>query len=116
MTDKELHKLSRRELLEMLLTQSKEVDRLKDRVQELEEALESRRIEIEKAGSIAEASLKLNGVFEAAEQAAEQYLENIRRQNMDVERHCMELVSQTKKECDRLLRDAADKRRKAENR
>ena len=32
----------------------------------------------QEAGSIAEASLKLNKVFEAAQQAADQYLENIR--------------------------------------
>lgn len=77
MTNQELHKLSRRELLEMLLAQSKEMDRLKDRVQELEEALSSRNLVIEKAGSLAEAALQLNGVFEAAQQAADQYLENI---------------------------------------
>lgn len=39
---------------------------------------ESRRIELEEAGSIAMAALQLNGVFETAQKAAEQYLENIR--------------------------------------
>lgn len=31
------------------------------------------------AGSIAEAALRINKVFEAAQQAADQYLENIRQ-------------------------------------
>lgn len=39
----------------------------------------SREIELEEAGSIAEAALRLNGVFEAAQQAAEQYLMNVRK-------------------------------------
>ncbi len=80
MTDKELKKLSRYELLEMLLEQSKEVQRLK----ELEKAnalLEERQILIHNAGSIAQAALKLNGVFEAAQKAADQYLENIKQIN-----------------------------------
>ena len=34
---------------------------------------------IENAGSLAEAALKLNDVFEAADRAAQQYLENVRR-------------------------------------
>ena len=39
--------------------------------------LENRKIDLKHAGTIAEASFKLNGVFEAAEKAAEQYLENL---------------------------------------
>lgn len=39
----------------------------------------SRVIELEDAGSIAEAALRLNGVFEAAQRAAEQYLMNVKR-------------------------------------
>lgn len=80
MTDKELKKLSRAELLEMLIAQSKEVASLKKQLQEANEKLEDRRIMIENSGSIAEAALHLNGVFEAAQNAAEQYLENIKRQ------------------------------------
>ncbi len=80
MTDREMRKLSRRELLEMLLEQAKEVERLQNQVRELTEKLESRTLAIAEAGSIAEASLRLSGVFEAAQQAADQYLANIRRQ------------------------------------
>lgn len=81
MTDKELKKLSRAELLEMLIAQSKEVASLKKQLQEANEKLENRRIMIENSGSIAEAALHLNSVFEAAQNAAEQYLENIKRQS-----------------------------------
>lgn len=77
MTDKNLKRLNREALLEMLLEQSREVERLKRKNRELEKELESRRILIQNAGSIAEAALQLNRVFEAAQKAADQYLENV---------------------------------------
>ena len=49
---------------------------LKDRIEEIQA---SRQIDLEEAGSIAEAALKLNGIFEAAQKAAEQYLINVKR-------------------------------------
>ena len=79
MTDKELRKLKRVELLEMLIEQSKENEELKRQLEEAKEKLESRDIMLRQSGSIAEAALKLNGVFEAAQKAAEQYLENVKR-------------------------------------
>ena len=79
MTDKELKKLSRAELLEMLLAQSKEKQRLEEELAEARKKLEDREIRIAESGSLAEAALKLNGVFEAAQAAADQYLENIRK-------------------------------------
>ncbi len=77
MTDKELKQLNRVELLEMLLVQMEENERLKQSLEEIQAALEKRRIIIEQAGNLAEAVLKLNGVFESAEQAVKQYLENV---------------------------------------
>lgn len=84
LSDKELRKLKRVELLEMLLELSRENEALmleleeKNRIIEaLNLQLENRKIDLKHAGTIAEASFKLNGVFEAAEKAAEQYLENL---------------------------------------
>lgn len=79
MTDKELRKLKRSELLEMLIEQQKELNDVKKQLEEAKARLESRDIAIRQAGSIAEAALQLNGVFEAAQKAADQYLENIRK-------------------------------------
>ena len=78
MTEKELRRLSRTDLLEMLLEQSKEVQRLQQEREETKQKLEDRRLMEQEAGSIAEAALRINKVFEAAQQAADQYLENIR--------------------------------------
>lgn len=79
MTDKELKKLSRAELLELLLESNRENERLRKQLEKAKGLLASRVIEIENAGSIAEAALALNGVFQAAQLAADQYLENVRR-------------------------------------
>lgn len=79
MTDKELRRLSRRELLQMLLEQTSEVERLQAELDKTRAELNDRAIMLESCGNIAEASLKINRVFEAAQQAAEQYLANVRR-------------------------------------
>ena len=79
MTDKTLRKMSRRELMEMLLEQSKEVERLRAELEQAEQKLRSRQIALRDAGSIAEASLRLNEVFESAQRAADQYLLNVKQ-------------------------------------
>lgn len=81
MTDKELHKLRRGQLLELLLAQSREIDRLRAQVRMLQGQVQSREIKIKESGSIAEASLKLSRVFEDAQRAADLYLENVKRQS-----------------------------------
>lgn len=80
MTDRELKRLSRGELLEMLLALTKENEKLKQELEEARAALADRRLIIGEAGTMAEAALRLSGVFEAADRAARLYLENIRRQ------------------------------------
>ena len=115
MTEKELHKLKRHDLLEIMVAQSEEVERLTTELKETQLALEqlqggydhlkrrldmkderiaglqetleaeraTRRIELEEAGSIAEAALRLNGVFDAAQKAADQYIYNIQQMQQE---------------------------------
>ena len=77
MTEKQLRQLKRTDLLELLLTQSKEIDRLNAELEEARRQLEDRRILISNTGSIAEASLAIFHVLEDAQKAADLYLENI---------------------------------------
>lgn len=78
MTDRELKRMSRGALLEMLIEQMEENERLKKQLCQAQEELQERRIKLETAGSLAEAALLLNGVFQAADQAARQYLDNVK--------------------------------------
>ncbi len=73
-----LRKLSKLQLLELLAQQERELQTLRKELEEKNAALEDRRIRVEEAGSIAEAALKLNEVFEAAQRAADQYLESVK--------------------------------------
>lgn len=79
MTEKELKRLSRAELLELLLAQTEENERLRQQLNQAQTELKDRRILIENCGSMAEAALKLNGVFDAVDRAVQQYLDNVRR-------------------------------------
>ena len=53
MTDKELHKLNRKELLELMLDQSRQLDDLREQLRQAQEQLASRQLLLNKAGSIA---------------------------------------------------------------
>lgn len=84
MTEKELLKLKRSEMLEIMLAQSREIDTLRKELEETKAKLEDREIRMEKAGNIAEASLLLTKVFEEAQKAADLYVENMKRRNKPV--------------------------------
>ena len=64
MAGKDLRKLSKTDLLELLIEQGRENLALKARLEEVEAELAHRRLTMEQSGSIAEAALKLSGVFE----------------------------------------------------
>ena len=116
MTDKELKRKNRRELLELLFEQSQENDRLREQLKEAEEKLSDRQLQIDKAGSIAEAALQINQVFESAQSAAEQYLENIKQLSNRQEQVCQQMeeeasamLEKTKKCCQTMEEETAVK-------
>ena len=108
MTDKELKRLSRSELLEMLIAQMKENEALQSRLELAEAQLNDRQIAVEKAGTLAEASLSLNGVFEAAEAAAQQYLENIERMSGQQETICRDMQAEAEAKAAEIMREAQE--------
>lgn len=130
MTDKELRKLSRVELLEMLFEQSKEVARLREELNNAQEQLKSREILIDEAGSIAEAALQVNGIFDVAQEAADQYLDNIqllsgrqkeickkieqesmqRTMSMieETKQRCQAMEAQTREKCNQMMKKAEE--------
>ena len=109
MTQRELKKMSRSDLLEMLLEQSRENDRLREQLHRAEELLNNRQLMLDEAGSISEASLRLNRVFEAAQEAANQYLENIRALSGRQEAVCEKMERETHQKCQRLLAETQEK-------
>lgn len=77
--NKELKKLNRKDLLQILIFKEREIEQLKDELKIANEKLECREIKIRKSGSIAEAALNINNIFENAEAAAQQYIESIKK-------------------------------------
>ncbi len=102
MTDKELRHLSRTELLQMLLTQVEKNERLQAELDELKDQLEHRTAVFEQSGTLAEASLQLSGVFEAADRAARDYLAGIQSMNARQE----EIEAEARKNADRIIAKA----------
>lgn len=109
---KELRRLKRKELLEILLEQSKEnedqrmlIAVQKQKIFHLEERLQNKRIDIAQSGTMAEAALKLNGVFEAAQAAAQQYLDNLK----NTDERCATMENETKERCEAMKEETARK-------
>lgn len=106
MTEKELKKLNRRELLELLITQTKRNEAMEKKLSQTGKALERRELEIKDAGSIAEAALRISGVFEAASEASKIYLENIRIMEAQTRERCEAAEKRAREEADQLLHTA----------
>lgn len=106
MTDKEIRKLNRLELLELMVTLSEENEILRKKVDALQKQVDEREIDIESAGSIAEASLELSGVFEAAQDAANRYLENIAKINTSAQKDADRMIAKAKRTCADMEQEA----------
>lgn len=98
MKEKELKRLSRAELLELLLVQAKEIEHLQAKLEKAEKALSDRNLRLMKAGSLAQAVVEINGVMEAAQAAAQQYLDNIVRMEQETKLRCEKMRSDAQKE------------------
>lgn len=102
MTNKELRKLSRAELIDILFELQTQNENLTVENRELAAQLESRQLQITEAGSIAEAALRLNGVFEAAQAAADQYVRCTKDSLAIAER----TLAAAKRQADTLVQEA----------
>lgn len=74
---KSMKRMSRTELLELLIEQMEENEQLKNENQQLKEQLENRTLICQTSGSLAEAALKLTRIFEEADRAVEIYHANL---------------------------------------
>lgn len=115
MSGNDAKKLKRGELLELLIEQTEENQRLAQANRQLEEKLAQRVILLENSGSIAEAALSLSHVFAQAQDAADRYLESVRRKEEEArellrqtEAACEQLLQKTRAECQELERKTRD--------
>lgn len=113
MTDKDLRRLSRAELLDILYEQRKRYEDSLAENQALRQQLEDRTLRIASAGSIAEAAIQVNGVFEAAQAAADQYLASVKaataemvQKTDEAQRQREAILQDAKQQADKIVQDA----------
>ena len=78
MTDKEFKRLSRSQLIEIIYQLQLKQEELTAENERLSNALEDKRIRVSEAGNLAEASLEIHHVLQAAQDAAAHYQEEMR--------------------------------------
>ena len=108
MTDRELKKLSRKELLDMLIFQAEENKKLKDELEKTKLELLNREISIEKSGSMAEAAMYIAKVFESADKAAQIYLENMELKKRVTDELCEQRLAQAQTKVNDIISGAVN--------
>ncbi len=109
MTERELRRLSRADLLELLLAQRRENEQLRCMLDQTQSQLADRTIKIDNAGTLAEASLQLSGIFTAAQDACQYYVDNIQQLSERQSLVCQQMEQETREKCDRMVAEAEER-------
>lgn len=114
MNNKELRKLSRKDLLEIILAQTNRIEDLETENKKLTTELNSKKIDIESSGSLAEAVVKLSGIFDLAQKTADEYVSLVKvntkkqetKMKKELEKEKNKIIKRTMKECDKKKQEA----------
>ena len=116
MNNRELKKLSRRDLLEILLEQTKRIEELENELDKVNRKLNDKKILLKDVGSLAEASLKLSEIFDKADEAAKIFLENIeilgKKEEREIKKKNRELNKKLKEKSKKSGELVQDKKKK----
>ena len=106
MTDKEFKRLSRSQLIDIIYQLQLKQDELTAENEKLTKALDEKRLRISKTGNIAEAALEINDCFRSAQNAAEQYLNEIKMNQEEIESQRQEILEKAQAEAQSIIEDA----------
>lgn len=106
MTDKEFKRLSRAQLIEIIYQLQLQIDSLTEQNESLESALADKRLHINEAGNIANASLAINNCFQSAQAAADQYLDEIRAIRDEAEEQKEMIISDARARAREIIAEA----------
>ncbi len=107
MTDKEFKRLTRAQLIEIIYQLQLKLDELAEQNKSLENALADKRLRISNAGNLAQAALEINDCFRNAQNAAEQYLNEIKLIRAEVEAERKQIIAQAREEASKIIFNAA---------
>ena len=106
MTDKEFKRLSRAQLIDIIYKLQLELDKVNEEKQELESKLADKRLRLQSAGNIAEAALEINDCFRSAQNAAEQYLNEIKAIREETEAERQRILKEARAEAAAIIAGA----------
>ena len=102
MTDREFKRLNRADLIEIIYRLQENEEKYRETIDRMSKKLDEKLSKIENAGSLAEAAISLSNVFEAAQYAAERYLQDVYRLREEAAAE----LERAKKEADIIRADA----------
>ena len=103
MIGKELKRLSRRELVDIIYQLKKNDQEKQEKLSKLEEALQEKRIRMSVAGSIAEAAIDITQIFSTAQRTADLYLHEIAAMKEEAERECAAMMEEAQAKAAAIL-------------
>lgn len=105
MISKELKKLNRRELVDVIYQLKKNEEQLREQIASLEAELQDRRIHLSVAGSIAEATTDITNIFSVAQSTADLYLREIAAMKEDAQNECDKMIEKAGKKVATIMAD-----------
>ena len=109
MTDKEFKRLSRSQLIDIIYQLQLKQKELEEENRKLKAEVGDKRIRLREAGNIAEASLAMHNVMQSAQDAADQYLEEIRAMKKETAENCNRILGKAKQEAAAIVARANQK-------
>ena len=107
MVNKELKRLGRKELVDIIYQMKKNEEELLEKVAHLEAALENQRLELTSAGSIADAAVGVTRLFSTAQATADLYLQEIKNLKRDTAEACEHILDEARQQAEAILAEAA---------
>lgn len=98
MIGKDLKRLSRRELVEVIYQLKRSEEQLQEEVATLRAALEDKRIRMSVVGSLADAAATVTQLFSTAQMTADVYLREIARMKEETEAACAKMLEEARTE------------------
>lgn len=106
MTDKEFKRLNRAQLIDIIYQFQLQIDKLTEQNLKLKRELADKRLRLRNAGNIADAALEINNCFRSAQDAADQYLNEIKLIRDETEAERQRILARAQAAADAILADA----------
>ena len=102
MVSKELRKLSRKELVDIIYQMKKNEEKKQEEMDALEASLQEKRIRVDVAGSIAEAAMDITQIFATAQRTADLYLHEISYMKESTQQQCAAMIAEATQQVEEL--------------